>query len=97
MLVPSRPAGIGGLAIGFGAQTLIRDFINRLFILVESQYDIGDTKIAGVQGIGETMTLRRTVLRGDDEAVHTVPSSQITLVSNLTRDWAQLALPTSVA
>jgi small conductance mechanosensitive channel len=91
-------AGIAGLAIGFGAQTLVKDFINGFFILVENQFDIGDTvKIAGVQGVVETMTLRRTVLRDADGTVHTVPSSQITIVSNLTRDWTQLAMKISVS
>jgi small-conductance mechanosensitive channel len=91
-------AGIAGVAIGFGAQTLVRDFINGFFILVENQYDIGDTiKIAGVQGAVESMTLRRTVLRDGDGTVHNVPSSQITVVSNLTRDWTQLSVTISVA
>ena len=91
-------AGIAGLAIGFGAQTLVKDFINGFFILVENQYDIGDTvRIAGVQGVVETMTLRRTVLRDADGTVHTVPSSQIKVVSNLTRDWTQVSLKISVA
>ena len=91
-------AGIAGVAIGFGAQTLVRDFINGFFILVENQYDIGDVvKIAGVQGTVEMMTLRRTMLRDADGTVHNVPSSQITVVSNLTRDWTQLALHISVA
>ena len=91
-------AGIVGLAIGFGAQTLVRDFINGFLILVENQYDIGDTiKIAGVQGTVETMTLRRTVLRDDNGALHTVPSSEIKVVSNLTRDWTQVPLHISVA
>ncbi len=54
-------AGIAGVAIGFGAQTLVKDFINGFFILVENQYDIGDViRIAGVQGTVEMMTLRRT-------------------------------------
>src|SRR5580692_345080 len=91
-------AGIAGVAVGFGAQTLVHDFINGFFILVENQYDIGDIiKIAGVQGSVEFMTLRRTVLRDADGTVHNVPSSQITVVSNLTRDWTQLALHISVA
>jgi len=91
-------AGIVGLAIGFGAQTLVRDFINGFLILVENQYDIGDTiKIAGVQGAVEAMTLRRTVLRDDNGALHTVPSSEIKVVSNLTRDWTQLPMHVSVA
>ncbi len=84
-------AGIAGLAIGFGAQTLVRDFINGFFILVENQYDIGDTiKIAAVQGAVEDMTMRRTVLRDDNGSLHTVPNGQISIVTNLTRDWTQL-------
>ncbi len=91
-------AGLVGLAIGFGGQTLVKDFINGFLVLVENQYDVGDTiKIAGVQGTVEAMTLRRTVLRADDGAQYTVPSSQITVVSNLTRDWTQLAMHISVA
>jgi small-conductance mechanosensitive channel len=91
-------AGIAGLAIGFGAQTLVKDFINGFFILAENQYDIGDTvRIAGVQGVVENMTLRRTVLRDADGSIHTVPSNEIKVVSNLTRDWAQVSLLTSVA
>ncbi len=91
-------AGIAGIAIGFGAQTLVKDFINGFFILAENQYDIGDTvRIAGVQGVVEMMTLRRTVLRDADGTVHTVPSSGIQVVSNLTRDWTQINLHVSVA
>src|SRR5271169_393560 len=91
-------AGVAGLAIGFGAQTLVKDFINGFFILAENQYDIGDTvRIANVQGVVETMTLRRTVLRDGDGTVHTVPSNEIKVVSNLTRDWTQVSLPISVA
>ncbi len=91
-------AGIAGIAIGFGAQTLVKDFINGFFILAENQYDVGDTiKIAGVQGVVENMTLRRTVLRDADGTLHTVPSSDIQVVSNLTRDWTQVTLQVSVA
>lgn len=91
-------AGIAGLAIGFGAQTLVKDFINGFFILAENQYDIGDTvKVAGVQGVVENMTLRRTVVRDADGTVHTIPSSEIKIVSNLTRNWTQVSLPISVA
>ena len=91
-------AGVAGLAIGFGAQTLVKDFINGFFILAEDQYDIGDTvRIAGVQGVVENLTLRRTVLRDADGTLHTVPSSEIKIVSNLTRDWIQVNLKVSVA
>jgi moderate conductance mechanosensitive channel len=91
-------AGIAGLAIGFGAQTLVKDVINGFFILLENQYNVGDViRVSGVKGSVESMTMRRTTLRDDDGAVHIVPNSQISIVSNLTRDWAQVALHVSVA
>lgn len=90
-------AGVVGLAIGFGAQTLVKDVINGFFILVENQYDIGDVvRLAGVSGTVEDMTLRRTTLRDADGTLHVVPNSEIKIVSNLTRDWAQVALHISV-
>jgi len=91
-------AGIAGLAIGFGAQTLVHDVINGFFILMEDHFDIGDTiRTASVKGAVEQMSLRRTVLRDDDGTVHIIPNSQITIVSNMTRDWSQLALRVTVA
>lgn len=91
-------AGIVGLAIGFGAQTLVHDVINGFFILLEDHFDIGDTiRTAGVKGSVEQMSLRRTALRDDDGTVHIIPNSQITIVSNMTRDWAQVALKVTVA
>ncbi len=91
-------AGIVGLAIGFGAQTMVHDFINGFFILFENQYDLGDiVRIAGVKGTVEDMSLRRTTLRDDDGTVHIVPNSEIKIVSNLTRDWSQLTLRVVVA
>ena len=91
-------AGVAGLAVGFGAQTLVHDFINGFLILFENQYGIGDSiRIAGVKGTVEGMTLRHTVLRDDDGAVHIVPNSQITVVSNMTRDWSQLTMRVVVA
>jgi len=91
-------AGIAGLAIGFGAQTLVHDFINGFFILLENQYDIGDTvRIAGVKGTVERMSLRNTVLRDEDGTVHIVPNSSIQIVSNTTRDWSQLPMRVVVA
>ncbi len=91
-------AGVAGIAIGFGAQTLVKDFINGFYILLDNQYDIGDkVSIAGVKGIVEEMSLRRTTLRDDDGTVHVVPNSQITIVSNLTRDWSQVAMRVVVA
>jgi small-conductance mechanosensitive channel len=91
-------AGIAGLAIGFGAQTLVKDVINGFFILVENQYDVGDTvRLGPVKGTVEEMTLRRTVLRDADGSVHVVPNSQVTIVTNMTRDWTQVSLHVPVA
>ncbi len=91
-------AGIAGLAIGFGAQTMVHDVINGFFILMEDQYHLGDVvRISGVAGTVEDMTLRRTVLRGDDGALHSIPNSEIKVVSNLTRDWAQVQLHVTAA
>jgi small conductance mechanosensitive channel len=91
-------AGIAGLAIGFGAQTLVKDVINGFFVLLENQYDLGDVvRLAGVKGTVEDMTLRRTALRDDDGTLHYIPNSQVTIVSNQTRDWVQVALRVNVA
>lgn len=90
-------AGIVGLAIGFGAQTLVKDVINGFFILAENQFEVGDTiKAAGVQGAVEEITMRRTILRDADGTVHIVPNSSIQIVSNATRDWSQVNLHVSV-
>lgn len=90
-------AGIVGLAIGFGAQTLVKDVITGFFILLENQYDLGDTiKVAGVSGTVEAMSLRRTLLRDANGTVHSVPNSEIKIVSNLTRDWSQVSLTVAV-
>jgi len=91
-------AGIVGLAVGFGAQTLVKDVINGFFILIENQYDVGDTvRVAGVTGAVEVMSLRKTTLRDATGALHIVPNSEIKVVSNLTRDWAQVALHISAS
>ncbi len=91
-------AGIAGLAIGIGAQALVKDIINGFLILMENQFDLGDVvRAGGVTGTVEAMTLRRTVLRDANGTLHTVPNGQIAVVSNLTRDWSQIALHVSVA
>lgn len=90
-------AGIAGLAVGFGAQTLVHDVLNGFFILVENWFDLGDViKIGTFQGSVEMLTLRRTVLRDADGSVHTIPNSTITAVTNMTRDWTQVAMHISV-
>ena len=78
--------GVVGIAVGFGAQTLIRDWLAGIFIVLENQYSEGDlVRIAGVDGVVEAFSLRRTTLRDADGTVHTVPNGQITVASNLTR------------
>src|SRR5260221_14372865 len=86
-------AGIAGLAIGFGAQTLVKDVINGFFILIEDQFEVGDTiRAAGVTGAVEEITMRRTTLRDADGTLHIVPNGSIQIVSNMTRDWSQVTL-----
>jgi small conductance mechanosensitive channel len=90
-------AGIAGLAIGFGAQTLVKDVINGFFILVEDQFEVGDTiRAAGVAGTVEEITMRRTILRDADGTLHIVPNNSIQIVSNTTRDWSQVTLHVAV-
>jgi small-conductance mechanosensitive channel len=89
-------AGIAGVAIGFGAQTIVKDMINGFFILVENQFDVGDTiRAAGVTGAVEEVTLRRTTLRDGDGTLHIIPNGAIQVVSNTTRDWSQVTLHVS--
>jgi small conductance mechanosensitive channel len=90
-------AGVAGLAVGFGAQTLVHDVLNGFFILVENWFDVGDTiKVGTFQGTVEALTLHRTVLRDGDGSVHIIPNSAIAAVTNLTRDWTQIAMQVAV-
>jgi small-conductance mechanosensitive channel len=83
-------AGIGALAIGFGAQSLVNDVINGLFIILENQYRIGDAiEVGGVSGLVESVSLRKTVLRDLDGKVHTIPNGEIKIVSNSSKEWSR--------
>jgi len=89
--------GIGGLAIAFAAQNLIRDFISGFFILLEDQYGIGDVvSIAGIAGVVEDITLRRTILRDLDANVHSVPNGKVELSTNMTKKFSRVNLNVSV-
>ena len=78
--------GVVGIAVGFGAQFLVRDYLNGALILIENQFGRGDVvRVAGVSGTVEDFTLRRTTLRDIDGVVHTVPNGEIKVASNLTR------------
>ena len=83
--------GVVGIAVGFGTQSLIRDYMNGCLILIENQFSRGDVvSIAGVTGTVEDFSLRRTTLRDLDGVVHTVPNGAISVASNRTRTWARI-------
>jgi small-conductance mechanosensitive channel len=90
-------AGVVGVGIGLGAQSIFKDMLNGIFILLEDQYNVGEVvKIAGLQGTVENLTLRCTTLRDGDGTVYIIPNSQIATVSNLSRDYSVASLPVSV-
>jgi small conductance mechanosensitive channel len=90
--------GVVGIAVGFGAQSLVRDYLNGALILIENQFGKGDVvRMAGVAGSVEDFTLRRTTLRDLDGVVHTVPNGEIKVASNMTRVWARINLDVTVA
>jgi len=89
--------GVIGLAFGLGAQTLVKDVINGLLILLENQYTVGDVvTLGGVTGTVEEMTLRATIVRDLYGAVHIVPNGEIRIVSNSSRDWSRAIVDVSV-
>jgi small conductance mechanosensitive channel len=82
--------GLAGIAIGFGAQTLVRDVITGFYIVLEDQYVLGDTvQIGDTVGKVEHLTLRRTVVRDARGALVTIANGEIRTVANLSRDWSQ--------
>jgi len=90
--------GVVGIAVGFGAQSLVRDYLNGALILIENQFSKGDViRISGVSGTVEDFSLRRTTLRDLDGVVHTVPNGEITIASNLTRIWSRINQDVTVA
>ena len=90
--------GVLGIAVGFGAQSLVKDFINGLFILMENQYGIGDViKVAGICGLVEELNLRRTILRDLDGVVHHIPNGEITTASNYTKEFSRVNMNISVS
>lgn len=90
--------GVVGIAVGFGAQSLVKDYLNGALILIENQYGRGDViRVAGVDGTVEDFTLRRTTLRDLDGVVHTIPNGEIRVASNLTRVWSRINQDVTVA
>jgi small-conductance mechanosensitive channel len=95
-------AGVAGVALGFGAQSIVKDTLSGFFILLENQFGVGDvielhTTAAPVTGKVESLTLRVTTLRAFDGALHTVPNGNIQLVSNKARGWARAIVDVRVA
>jgi small-conductance mechanosensitive channel len=91
-------AGLASLAVGFGAQTLVRDVITGIYIVLEDQYIVGDTiQFADYIGRVEHLTLRRTVIRDARGALVTIGNGEIRTVSNLSRDWSQTFVDVSLA
>lgn len=90
-------AGIAGVAIGLAAQTIVKDVLNGSLILIEDQFNVGDTvTLAGLTGTVEAMTLRKTTIRGGDGTLYMVPNSQITTVANQSVDFSVATINISV-
>jgi small conductance mechanosensitive channel len=99
--IPYQPllasAGILGVGIGLGAQSIFKDMLNGIFILIEDQYNVGEVvSIAGLKGTVEDLSLRSTRLRDGDGTLYVIPNSQIATVSNLSRDFSIATLQVSV-
>ncbi len=91
-------ASVLGVAVGFGAQSIIKDFLSGLFILLENQYRVGDTvNLDGSDGRVEQITIRSTVVRDNDGSVHYIPNGSITHTINRTMGFARINLLISVA
>jgi moderate conductance mechanosensitive channel len=91
-------AGIAGLAIGFGAQNLVRDVISGFFLILEDQVRVGDiARINGVNGVIEHVNLRTIVLRDGEGAVHVFPNGTVTSLANLSKQFANAVVDLRVA
>ena len=89
--------GVVGLALGFGTQTLVKDAVSGLFVLVEDQFGVGDVvKAGGVLGRVVKVTLRTTHLRDEEGALHVIPNGSLGVVTNYTREWSRAAVEVAV-
>jgi moderate conductance mechanosensitive channel len=90
-------AGVAGIVVGIGAQSLVKDVVNGFFIVFEDQYVVGDLiQLNGETGRVEHLTLRRTVLRNPGGAMVNIPNSLVGQVANLSRDWSQTFLDVTI-
>ncbi len=84
---------VAGIALGFGTQSLVKDFVSGLFIILENQYRVGDViQAAGVSGKVESITMRQTILRDVDGNVHHIPNGLVTVATNMTMDYSKINL-----
>lgn len=91
-------AGVVGIAIGFGSQTLVRDVITGIFLLFEDAVAVGDVvQVGGLSGVVEQLSIRSIKLRAQDGSLHIIPFSAVTTVTNMTRDFAFAVVDVSVA
>lgn len=91
-------AGVVGLAVSFGSQSLVRDYVTGFFLQLEHQFALGDViRVGGVEGTVENITLRLVFLRDASGALHIIPNGTITQVTNLTRSWGRVSVDVEVA
>lgn len=91
-------AGIAGLALGFGAQSLVKDFLSGFFILIENQFRVGDLiKIGEFSGVVERITLRTVVLRDLLGNVHIIPNGEVKAVTNMSYEWSRAVVDISIS
>lgn len=91
-------AGIVGIAVGFGAQNLIKDWLAGFFILMENQYSVDDViKVGEHAGLVEKLDLRRTVLRNLEGSVIVIPNGEVRMVTNLTKEWSRVVMDVGVS
>ena len=91
-------AGVVGLAVSFGSQSLVRDYVTGFFLQLEHQFALGDViRIGTTEGTVENITLRLVYLRDASGALHIIPNGQIAQVTNLTRSWGRVAIDVEVA
>ena len=97
---PGAAAGLGRrgrMAIGLAAQNIVKDMLNGILILIEDQFNVGDTvKLAGLAGVVEAMTLRKTTVRDADGTLYVIPNSQITTVANQSAGYSVATIQVSV-
>jgi moderate conductance mechanosensitive channel len=91
-------AGVVGLAVGFGAQNLVKDLVSGFFLILENQVRVGDVAVInGTGGLVEAISFRTIVLRDESAAVHVFPNGSINTLSNMTKDWSAYVIDLAVA